>query len=288
MSSIVWRWVERDFGFRFRESKKKDSSEYYQARKPREFYMVPTAQRKLKPARVKQLAALIASPGAIHVVPNPWRYYERDWDWIVTDDGICFNWAGCLDKDEIFRREDEGVQRAMEFVVDLLTREQPTALSIRLIQEIHIQLMEAVYPFAGSWQTVSLHKGEEDEPTRWPLPPGGIQPPMDVLERDVLSRSPLVSEEEHEVFRYAIEAMNELLAIHPFREGNGRVAFILGNLILMQNDMLPLTTYERGFDEQRYFAACDAGRIRKDYAPLAQLLAEWEDKALEQWEQGRG
>jgi cell filamentation protein len=249
---------------------------------------VSSAQRKLSRARLDQLAILPASSGAIHVVPNPWRYYERDWDWIVADDGICFNWAGCLNKDEIFRREDEGVQRAMEFVANLLTREEPAALSTRLIQQIHMELMESIYPFAGSWRTVSLHKGKEDEPTRWPLPPGGIQPPIDVFERDVLSRSPFISESDHEVFRYASEAMNELLAIHPFREGNGRVAFILGNLILMQNDMLPLTTYERRLDEERYFAACDAGRIRKDYAPLAELLAEWEDKALKHWEERHG
>ena len=45
---------------------------------------------------------------------------------------------------------------------------------------------------------------------------------MDVLERDVLSRSPLISDNDQEVFAYASEVMNELLAIHPFREGNGQ------------------------------------------------------------------
>ena len=146
--------------------------------------------------------------------------------------------------------------------------------------------MGAIYPFAGEWRTVSLHKGEG--PTRWPLPPGGIQPVMDVLERDVLSRSPLLTEDDDEVFRYASEVMNEVLAVHPFREGNGRTAFIIGNLILMQNGMLPLTTYERQADEARYFAACDAGRVLKDYAPLAALLAEWEDRALARWRELHG
>ena len=41
--------------------------------------------------------------------------------------------------------------------------------------------------------------------------------------------------------------------------------------------MLPLTTYERLTDEARYLAACESGRIQKDYAPLATLLAEWEE-----------
>jgi cell filamentation protein len=111
---------------------------------------------------------------------------------------------------------------------------------------------------------------------------------MDVMERDVLARSPMISDDDDEVLLFASEVMNELLAIHPFREGNGRAAFIIGNLILMQNDMLPLTTYERRTDEVRYFGACEAGRIQKDYEPLAGLLAEWEDLAIARWEETHG
>jgi cell filamentation protein len=129
---------------------------------------------------------------------------------------------------------------------------------------------------------VSLHKGEG--PTKWPFPPGGIEPLMDVLERDVLVRSPVLSDDDDQVFGFASEVMNELLAIHPFREGNGRAAFIVGNLVLMQNRMLPLDVYDRKSEEARYFDACEAGRVQKDYAPLEGLIAEWEDAALARWE----
>lgn len=286
MSAVVWRWEERDFGFRFRNGRGRRASEYYQARWPGEFYVVPSSQRKLTKSRVDELAVLFPAPSSPRVVGNPWHYYERGWDWIKSVDGICLNWAGCLDKEEIDRREDEGVQRAMELVADLVTHANPIQLSIRIIQQVHVALMEPIYPFAGAWRTVGLHRGEGTE--RWPLPPGGIQPQMDVLERDVLARSPVMSDDDQEVFMYASEVMNELIAIHPFREGNGRAAFILGNLILMQNNMLPLTIYERWSDEARYFAACEAGRIHREYAPLAALLGEWEDNALAEWERRHG
>lgn len=286
MSRVMWRWDERDFGFRFRGGKGVRASEYYQARNPGEFYVVPVSARKLSSKRIDELTALMAQPSAPRVVATPWRDYDRDWDWIVTEDGICLTWAGCLDKQEIERREDEGVQRAMELVAGLLERPQPNPLTIHLLKQIHVQLMGSIYPFAGNWRSVSLHKG--DGPTRWPLPPGGIQPLMDVLERDVLSRSPLISTNDEEVFSYASVVMNELLAIHPFREGNGRMAFIVCNLILMQNDLLPLTTYERHTDEARYFAACESGRLGKIYEPLARLISEWEDRAVERWRANRG
>ena len=222
-------------------------------------------------------------PTSSSVVVNPWQNYGRDWEWITTEDGICLNWAGCLEWEEIYRREDEGVERAMEHVVGLAQRtENSLPLTLQLIRQVHIELMGVIYPFAGKWRTVSLHKG--DGPEKWPLPPGGIQPLMAVLARDVLSRSPFLSDEDEQVFAYVSEVMNEILAIHPFREGNGRTAFVIGNLILMQNNMLPLTTYERRRDEERYFAACETGRIHKSYVPLAALLAEWEDQTLKRWE----
>lgn len=281
-SRVVWRWEEKDFGFRFRAGKGKREEEYYQAARAGDFYVVTKSKRKLAKAQADELAQTAVAPTSPRVVATPWEEYERDWDWITTKDGLLLNYAGCLDREEIHRREDEGVARAMEYVAAFLDRAEPVPLTIALIQQVHCELMGEIYPFAGEWRTVSLHKG--DGPTKWPLPPGGIEPLMQVFERDVLRRSPVVADEDAFVFAYVSEVMNEVLAIHPFREGNGRTAFILGNLILMQNDLLPLDVYDRKADEVRYFAACEAGRLHKDNGPLGMLIEQWEDAALRRWE----
>jgi cell filamentation protein len=283
---VRWRWEERDFGFRFKSGRGKRTAEHYQGNKPNTFYIVPANQRKLESDRLKELDCKSTVPDAFDIIPNPWRNYEREWDWIETEEGLCFNYAGCLDREEIDRREDEGVGRAMEYVVALLDKPEPVALTLAVIRRIHSELMGAIYPFAGEWRKVSLHKGEG--PTKWPIPPGGIEPVMSVFEREVLSRSPFLSEKNEDVFGYASEVMNEVLAIHPFREGNGRAAFIMGNLILMQNRLLPLDHYERKNDEDRYFDACEAGRIHAHYRPLADLIAEWEANSIERWESEHG
>lgn len=286
MNRVHWRWVEKDFGFRFRSGAGRSKGEYYQAAGSGEFYVVPASQRKLTKDRIEELAALALAPISPWVVPTPWRDYERDWDWITTADGIAFNFAGCLDKEEIERREDEGVQRAMELVMRLVERPEPSPITIGTIQKLHAELLGTIYPFAGTWRTVALHKGEGV--TKWPLPPCGIRPIMDVFARDVLARTPFVSMDDRTVFAFASEMMNEFLAIHPFREGNGRTAFILGNLVLMQNDLLPLNFYDRRKDQERYFSACESGRLQKDYGPLADLIEEWEQDALVRWEANHG
>ena len=286
MSRLRWRWVEQDFGFRFRVGSGRTAAEHYQAGTPGDFYVVPTSQRKLSKARADALTKVAKLPTAPRVVPNPWANYHLEWDWIEGPHGILLNYGGCLDQEEISRREDEGVARATEFVTDLLAYPEPAALNVTLVQQVHRALFGEIYPFAGAWRTVTLHKGEG--PTKWPLPPGGIQPQMELLEREVFSRSPLISGDNDAVFRYMAEVMGEFIAIHPFREGNGRTAFVLGNLILMQNDLLPLDIYDRRRDEARYFEACEAARIHKDYEPLAMLVNEWESAALTDWESNHG
>ena len=275
-----------DFGFRFRAGSGKRVAEHYQAGVPGDFYVIPVSERKLSKSRADELATRAAAPTSPRVVPNPWTDYARDWDWIVGPDGILLNYAGCLDQEELHRREDEGVARAMEFVSDLLSRPEPAPLTVSLVQQVHRELMGEIYPFAGAWRTVALHKGEG--PTKWPMPPGGIEPLMEIFDRDVLSKSPVIADDDTAVIAFAAEVMGEFIAIHPFREGNGRAAFILGNLILMQNDLLPLDVYDRRHDQGRYFEACEAVRVKKDYAPMASLIHEWEDAAIERWEASHG
>ena len=280
---IVWRWDEQDFGFRFRAGISRHTADYYQAASPNEFYTVPATQRKFDAARAEELAAPFAAPTSPSVVPIPWRNYDLGWDWIESEDGIPLNFAGCLERAEIERREDEGVARAMETIVSLVGRDRPVPLSVSLVRQLHVDLMGTIYPFAGEWRTVSLHKG--DGAVKWPLPPCGIEPLMSAFEQHVLSRSPYLSDQDAAIFTFASEVMNELLAIHPFREGNGRTAFILGNLILMQNDLLPLDLYDPRRHQSDYYAACEAGRLRKDYTLLANLIAQWQSDTRKSWEE---
>jgi cell filamentation protein len=276
MSPVSWRWEEKDFGFRFKTGRGARATEFYQATEAGQYYVVTPAQCKLTRARVEELNRLTSKPAKQTVVANPWRDYGLHWDHIQTEDGISFNYAGCLDQDEIERREDEGVGRAYRYIESLAQREEPIPLTVEFVRQVHRELMGEIYPFAGEWRRVHLSKGG----VFWPLPPIGIEPFLNSLENDVFSRSPFLSEDDEEVFAYMSEVMCELIAIHPFREGNGRTAFMVGNLILLQNSLIPLDVYERRVDQARYYAACNAGRDDKNYEPLAELIAEWEDNAL--------
>jgi cell filamentation protein len=72
----------------------------------------------------------------------------------------------------------------------------------------------------------------------------------------------------------------ELVLIHPFREGNGRVARVLSTLMALQAG-LPALDFGpiAGSARNAYFAAIQAGMDR-NYGPMEKLFARIIDRSL--------
>ena len=77
-----------------------------------------------------------------------------------------------------------------------------------------------------------------------------------------------------EIIRALAETHVELVLIHPFRDGNGRLGRLLSTLMALQAG-LPLLHFHllTGEKKEAYFAAIQAG-MDKVYAPMEQLFAE--------------
>lgn len=270
---MKWRWHWKDFGYRFSVGGR-GAQDFYEGLVDGDYYAVLKRHRKV-PKDVIELyynGAKAPSTG-FRTMACPWRDYDRHWDEVVDADGWPLNYAGCLDHEEVRRQEDLGVARAWEFISGL---RDDTPITVELVRDVHRELMGEIYPFAGEWPTVRLEKGG----TVWPLPPNGIAPHMARLEGELFSRTPFYDSDKDALCRFVAEALNEVLAIHPFREGNGRAARIIGSLIFLQNDLPPISEWQRDRDEAEYIGACKEGSV-KNYAPLAAVLRRWLDAALE-------
>jgi len=278
-SRIAWRWEEKDFGFRFLSGTGKRMAEYYQALAANEFYHVPASQRKLKKERIDELAVLAAAPTSPTIVANPWNQYTQDDEQLIQarEGKHCFNWAGCLDKEEIERRETDGINRAGEFVFEYAKRQPYTAITLDTIQKIHREMFEAIYPWAGEWRTVTISKAG----TTWDVPFHDMWIAMKNFETNTLNQTPFHSDDDEEVLQFIARVLGEYIAIHPFREGNGRSAFLLAEIMLLQNGLLPFDRHQRDRDQARYYAACEAARTRFDYQPLTDLFRFWQEEAQE-------
>ena len=104
---------------------------------------------------------------------------------------------------------------------------------------------------------------------------------MEHFEREVLAKyTPCRFKDRVELVRALAETHVELVLIHPFREGNGRVARILSTLMALQAEF-PLLDFSLIAEakKQNYFMAVQAG-LDKNYRPMEQLFAEIIDRSL--------
>ncbi len=270
---MKWRWHWKDFGFRFSVGGR-NAQDFYEGFGDGDYYPVPKRHRKVEKGITELYYNGAKAPTTgFRTVVCPWKDYDRHWDQVVDADGWPLNYAGCLDHEEVRRQEDLGVARAWEFVSGL---RDDTPVTVDLVQDVHRELMGEIYPFAGEWRTVALSKGD----AHWPLPPDGIPPHMARLEERLFSRTPFSNADKDALCGFVAEVMNEILAIHPFREGNGRAARVVGSLIFLQNDLPPLSEWDRARDKDEYIRACKAGILR-DHAPLTAVLQRWLAAALE-------
>ncbi len=168
--------------------------------------------------------------------------------------------------------------RALERATDALVRtygetHRFTAADLR---ECHHAWLGNIYEWAGRYRQVNVSKDE------FPFAAAAqILTLMDQFERDVLRRcTPCTFTDRAAVIRALAETHVELVLIHPFRDGNGRLARVLSTLMALQAG-LPLLDFSviAEAKKQEYFAAVRAG-LEKNYAPMERLFAEIIERSL--------
>jgi cell filamentation protein len=128
----------------------------------------------------------------------------------------------------------------------------------------HRRWLGGIYPWAGEWRRVNIGKGGFQFASAHLVP--GL---MADFERDVLKHeTPCTGMDEARLVTALARSHAEFILIHPFREGNGRLARLLNTLMALQAGM-PALDYGviRGAAKRRYIAAIHAA-LAGDYGPM--------------------
>ena len=184
------------------------------------------------------------------------------------------NRLGIKSPKEMDDAEARALERAMVALVGKYSeRHRFTATDIC---EIHKSWLGEIYEWAGEYRQVNVSKGD------FPFAAAArVASLMEEFARDVLSRyTPCNSKDRAEIVRALSETHVELVLIHPFREGNGRLTRVLSILMALQAG-LPLLDFSSITEEkkQEYFAAVQAG-LDKNYSPMERLFAEIIERSL--------
>jgi len=138
---------------------------------------------------------------------------------------------------------------------------------IRYIKGIHKLSLGHLYSFAGKYRTVNMSKGGFLFPAAQ-----FINESMDSFEKEILSVLPNRYESKESLIKDIAKVHGELLFIHPFREGNGRTARVLANLIVRKQSYQGLNFNK--IDEKVFLKYVSAVQsvADKNYLPMEKII----------------
>jgi len=176
------------------------------------------------------------------------------------------NLKGIRLKTEMDRLEADALLVAEERYLGIITDE--TGFSADLICQMHSDWLGGIYEWAGRYRTVEMQKGN----FRWP-PAFRVPQNMAWLEDEFFGKLTPCRHAPLDVVAEKVAAIHaEFLLIHPFREGNGRLARWLADLMFLQAGY-PMPRYNfsgKGSVKRKadYLNAVIQG-YTQNYAPLA-------------------
>lgn len=136
------------------------------------------------------------------------------------------------------------------------------------INVLHQQWLGSIYQWAGQHRQVNISKGGFTFAMS-----AQVSRLMTEFERDVLAKyTPCNFNKRDEVIDALAITHCELVLIHPYREGNGRISRLVATLMTLQAG-LPLLDFSgiTGKERQAYFQAVQTGLVR-DYEPMKSVF----------------
>ncbi len=175
-------------------------------------------------------------------------------------------------------------EAAVKLVVDCVAKQRP--LSKAVIHELHLILTDnqdttTAIDSLGRRMEIPLLKGKfKEQPNNPKRPDGSIHeyaPPVQV-DSEVENLLEWLSEySKEDPIIVSAWLHHRFTQIHPFQDGNGRVARALTTLVLLRADLLPLVIdRDLRIEYLKALEAADFG----DLAPLAMLFARLERAAI--------
>jgi cell filamentation protein len=129
---------------------------------------------------------------------------------------------------------------------------------------LHRLWLGPIYPWAGDYRSVNIGKGGFQ--FAHALRIAGL---MADLERGPLRRyTPCGAANDIDVARALAEVHAELILVHPFRDGNGRLARLLALLMALQAALPPLDFSPLAGSGKRGYIGSIHAAMNHDYAPL--------------------
>ncbi len=145
--------------------------------------------------------------------------YSPENDPYVMENGVLINKLGLSDTQTLNLIELRITSLEVE---RLLSASVPATFNVQYLRDLHYQIFQKVYPWAGELRKVDIGKGDTQFLTH-----SKIESELNMLFAE-LANNQFLTGATHENFSQKVgEYLVHLNFIHPFREGNGRTQRLL-------------------------------------------------------------
>lgn len=133
---------------------------------------------------------------------------------------------------------------------------------------LHRQWLGEVYEWAGEYRQVNISKGGFSFAMAAQVP----RLMQEFQRKEMAMNTPCGFDDPERVIEALAVTHAELVLIHPFREGNGRLSRLLSTLMALQAGM-PILDFSdiRGQKRDAYFRAVQAA-MGRDYKPIKNII----------------
>jgi cell filamentation protein len=179
---------------------------------------------------------------------------------------VLCNLLGITRVRDINLAESQALEIAQDLALERFSADH--RFTARDIRELHALWLGPIYPWAGEFRSVDIGKGGfQFAHARL------IQGLMAELERGALNRhTPCRPTDDATVALALAEVHAELILVHPFREGNGRLARLLALLMALQAGLPPLDFSPMLGRGRRIYIGGIHAAMGRDYRPLAAVF----------------
>lgn len=190
---------------------------------------------------------------------------EAEWQ-PGSDQRVLRNKLGIIDPTSMDETELQLLLNLYEFVMQQDFPERQ--LIVADIKEWHRLWLGNIYDWAGNERSVNISKDDFQFAAA-----AQISRLLDEFESKYLRRyTPCMGLNEGSLSEAIAVCHVELILIHPFREGNGRLSRLLADVMAVQGGRNPLDYSLWDANKPEYFAAIQKG-LAGDYMPMRRLVS---------------
>lgn len=174
------------------------------------------------------------------------------------------NKLGLTNYSDINRYESEGIAQIEEYILFEFDCEQD--ITAKLLLDLHKMAFGVLYHWAGKYRTTTPVVGHLDLP-----PPSQVPIQLYQLLDNVNFRLGIVKTQD-EIAELIAVAHHQFVVIHPFTNGNGRMARILTNLLSYKLGGNAITLYSHAGSSRKEYIGVLREADMNNYLPLIEMI----------------